>query len=76
MRAISCGAIALSTIPLAFRLSADQSSSDVSGTAQATLVAVYIRGRKSARRLGEIRDATIQAAAEISRRLGAAAHVA
>lgn len=45
---------------------------DASGTAQAALVAVYIRGKKSVRRLQEIRDATIQAAGEISRRLGAA----
>jgi DNA-binding IclR family transcriptional regulator len=46
---------------------------DASGSAQAALVAVYIRGRKTTRRLREIRDATIQAAEEISRRLGAAA---
>ena len=45
---------------------------DASGATQAALVAVYIRGKKSSRRLQEIRDATIQAAAEISRRLGAA----
>lgn len=49
---------------------------DESGSAQAALVAVYIRGRKSARRLREIRDATIRAADEISQRLGAAAQPA
>ena len=46
---------------------------DASGTAQAALVAVYICGKKSARRLREIREATIDAADEISQRLGAAA---
>jgi DNA-binding IclR family transcriptional regulator len=45
---------------------------DASGAAQAALVAVYIRGRKTTRRLREIRDATIHAADEISQRLGAA----
>ena len=45
---------------------------DASGAAQAALVAVYIRGRKTSRRLREIRDATIRAADEISQRLGAA----
>ncbi len=46
---------------------------DASGAAQGALVAVYIRGRKGARRLREIRDATVRAADEISQRLGAAA---
>jgi len=46
---------------------------DASGTAQAALVAVYIRGGKSARRLREIRDAVIRGADELSRRLGAIA---
>jgi len=47
---------------------------DASGAAQAALVAVYIRGRKTTRRLREIRDATLRAGDEISQRLGAASH--
>lgn len=46
--------------------------SDASGNVQGALVAVFIRGKKTARRMREIRDATIHAADEISQRLGAA----
>jgi DNA-binding IclR family transcriptional regulator len=48
---------------------------DATGEAQAALVTVYICGKAAARRFDQLRDATLQAAAEISQRLGASARV-